>query len=68
MKEIRIKGCMGDCHQGRLPCPTPQACELPEDNDVDPLSFSWLLVAVALVGIAVLVGNVLFALAGWANI
>jgi hypothetical protein len=22
--------CSGDCHQGRKPCPCPEACELPE--------------------------------------
>lgn len=24
------KVCYGPCHQGRVPCPTPEACERPE--------------------------------------
>lgn len=60
------KTCNGDsCQQGRLPCRTPQACEVADEDDVDPLSFSWLLVAVALTGAAVVVGNLLFWFAQW---
>ena len=67
MDEIRIKRCAGEsCQQGRLPCLTPQACEIAEEDDeVDPLSFSWLLVAVALVAVAVIAGNLLFWIAEW---
>lgn len=29
-----MKQCRGDsCHQGRLPCQTPQACEVAEEDD-----------------------------------
>lgn len=60
MDERRIRRCGGDsCQQGRAPCRTPAACEVAEDEGVDPLSFSWLLVAVALTGVAVIVGNLL---------
>lgn len=27
--------CHGPCRQGRLPCPTPEACERPDPNDYD---------------------------------
>jgi hypothetical protein len=33
-KVVPMKYCRGDsCHQGRLPCQTPQACEVAEDDD-----------------------------------
>lgn len=67
MGETRIRRCGGDsCQQGRMPCRTPAACEVAEEDDgVDPLSFSWLLIAVALTGVAVIVGNLLFWIAEW---
>lgn len=31
---VSMKHCRGDsCHQGRLPCQTPQACEVAEEDD-----------------------------------
>lgn len=27
------QACHGPCMQGRLPCPTPEACERPDPND-----------------------------------
>ena len=31
---IPMKQCRGDsCHQGKLPCQTPQACEVAEDEE-----------------------------------
>lgn len=26
-------GCNGPCQQGRMPCPTPEACELPSNDE-----------------------------------
>lgn len=35
-KVIPMTRCRGDsCHQGRLPCQTPQACEVAEEDDDD---------------------------------
>lgn len=49
---IPMKQCRGDsCHQGRLPCQTPQACEVAEEDDLPPV-YDWiglLLAALALV-------------------
>jgi hypothetical protein len=40
-------GCSGDCRQGRRPCPTPEACQLPDvDDGLD--SARGVLVCVAL--------------------
>lgn len=41
-----MRSCMKECEQGRKPCPTPQACEMPEADA--PLDW----VGVALSGIA----------------
>jgi hypothetical protein len=43
---MSCKHCTGPCDQGRLPCPTPDACELGND---DELSFRFLAVVVAVV-------------------
>lgn len=40
--------CSGNCHQGRKQCPTPEACELPEQNGQSDMVGS-LLIAMALV-------------------
>lgn len=32
-----VRRCAGPCDQGRRPCPAPQACAAPDDeNDADP--------------------------------
>ena len=36
--------CAGPCQQGRLPCPTPEACESPEPEPVN-LKVDFLLAA-----------------------
>jgi hypothetical protein len=48
--------CHGPCHQGRAPCPTPDACERPGDDQdgVDVLGLATVLVALALVAAVVL--------------
>lgn len=43
-----MKGCTGACKQGKAPCPTPTACEIPEDED-RPNIVGTLLIAAALV-------------------
>lgn len=40
--------CHGPCRQGTLPCPTPEACERPDDEL--PYSLADLIVAVACIG------------------
>lgn len=42
---MALSHCTGPCAQGRLPCPTPNACRLPE---WPPLGWvdRWLIVAV----------------------
>jgi hypothetical protein len=43
------RSCAGACHQGRHPCSTPQACEVPDDAEYDtpqPGVIVWLLAAV----------------------
>lgn len=54
--------CHGPCHQGRVKCPTPHACEI-QDEDPDFYGFDWwrgiivdgLLVLALTTGIVVLV-------------
>lgn len=40
--------CQSNCHQGRKPCPCPEACELPiQFAGTEPMSFGfikWVLV------------------------
>jgi hypothetical protein len=47
--------CKGPCQQGRKACPTPQACELDDDNDViGSMALHIALVITALVVLFVL--------------
>lgn len=45
--------CHGPCNQGRNQCPTPEACEVPDDSDPEDSALFWrayaavLLVAMA---------------------
>lgn len=52
------RSCAGACHQGRHPCSTPQACQLPDDDD-RPIPgggvIVWLLAAVLVGAIAAFV-------------
>lgn len=52
------RACAGACHQGRHPCSTPQACQLPDDDD-RPIPgggvIVWLLAAVLVGAIAAFV-------------
>ena len=43
-----MRCCGGPCQQGRKPCPTPDACELDEDEE-DRLALATVIVAVATV-------------------
>ena len=52
------RACAGACHQGRTPCSTPQACEVPDDAEYDtpqPGVIVWLLAAVLVGAIAAFV-------------
>lgn len=52
---IPIKQCNGDsCHQGRLPCQTPQACEVAEDE----YERDWIGLALAVIALTFVVGTV----------
>ena len=50
---IRHYACSGSCNQGRNACPTPEACEVPDDSDPEDSALFWrayaavLLVAMA---------------------
>lgn len=44
--------CHGPCRQGRLPCPTPDACERPNPNDEDDRIVR--AVVLAIVGVMVM--------------
>jgi hypothetical protein len=46
--------CHGPCRQGRDACPTPEACERPEQDGVDLLGLATVLVALALVAVIAL--------------
>lgn len=41
-------GCNGPCNQGRLRCPTPAACRVPEGEEFDN-RFPLVMVCIALV-------------------
>lgn len=44
---IPMKQCRGDsCHQGRLPCQTPQACEVTEEDEEFERDYVGLVLAV----------------------
>ncbi len=45
-----MRACCGSCNQGRLPCPTPQACELP-DGDGRFGAVAVILVCLILAGV-----------------
>ncbi len=40
--------CHGPCEQGRLPCPTPEACELPPKHDIVRVVLGDLVVSILL--------------------
>lgn len=46
--------CHGPCQQGRLPCPTPAACERPDQDGVDLLGLGAVLLALAVVAVIAL--------------
>ena len=52
---IRHYACSGSCNQGRNACPTPEACEVSED-DSDPVASAifWRLYAAAVLLVALL--------------
>ena len=49
------RACHGPCQQGRLPCPTPEACERALDNEHDSIfsTFAFELLAVVAIVAAV---------------
>lgn len=54
-----MKQCHGDsCQQGRFPCKTPQACEVPEPEDYK--AEGRLALAIMIVCLALAVGLVLW--------
>lgn len=59
--------CHGPCQQGRLPCPTPEACEVEEEPDFYGREH-WLDIVQGAVVAAVVAGSALLAgvlIAGW---
>lgn len=56
-KLVRMKRCSGDsCHQGRLPCQTPQACEV--DESEDEVSRDWIGLVLAVMSLTFVFGMV----------
>ena len=57
-----IKGCSGECEQGKNPCPTPQACQVPHElpSIKDLLIATWFkyfALAVIAISLGLLLGN-----------
>lgn len=50
--------CHGPCHQGRLPCPTPHACERPENDN--PYRLSTIFLAAVCVIIAAFMAGITY--------
>lgn len=51
--------CHGPCHQGRAPCPTPEACERPDHTEDTFRLLGQAFLAVVLAGIVVVLLGVL---------
>jgi len=51
--------CHGPCHQGRVPCPTPEACERPDNTEDTFRLLGQAFLAVVLAGIVVVLLGVL---------
>lgn len=51
--------CHGPCKQGRLPCPTPEACERPDPDDYGHIVTD-VLVAMACVMAAAIIAITLY--------
>ena len=51
---IRHYACSGSCNQGRNACPTPEACEVPDDADPVASAIFWRLYALAIVLVALM--------------
>lgn len=61
-------GCNGPCQQGRMPCPTPEACEVEADEREFYGREHWLDMLQGAVVVAVLAGSAILAgvlVAGW---
>lgn len=56
------KGCD---QQGRYPEAAECCTEIGADDGEDPLALSWALLAVALTGVSIIIGNLLFWFAEW---
>lgn len=56
-ESVSFSACTGSCHQGRVACPHPQACELPEDDGPGLLASGafWLLGLVSAVCMVALI-------------
>ena len=56
-KVVRMKYCRGDsCQQGRMPCQTPQACEVAEEDT--PPAYDWIGLMLAAVAIIIFWGMI----------
>ena len=55
-----MKGCNGPCEQGRLPCPTPWACEVeePKHDPVRVVLFDAVVAVMILAAVAMIVWGV----------
>lgn len=51
---IRHYACSGSCNQGRSKCPTPEACEVPDDADPVASAIFWRLYALAILLVALM--------------
>ena len=62
-KWARLPACTGNCHQGRRLCVTPDACRLPEDDDMS--DGAGAVVVPAVVAFALACAALVALLAGW---
>lgn len=58
-----IKGCSGECDQGKRPCPTPQACQVSEElpTIAELLAATWFkyfALAVIAISLGLLLSNI----------
>ena len=58
MTATRRPSCSGPCQQGRRTCPTPEACQRPDDSGLPGLALT-LAIAIGLIAVIATVSLVL---------
>jgi hypothetical protein len=55
-----MRACSGSCNQGRHPCKTPQACELPESDCVERDVTEAIVIAAIVFVVCAAIASVVF--------